>query len=236
MSTTTSTIKKDIETLKARIDSFQTVFAEAVDIHQRTRIIGDYYKSFTMIDAQYKLSNTTQSLESVIQQILSRCPDALKKNITTVLNTIRNTPGVDNETQANLQTLLIKTWSLVNMPKNHSNAFDLLIQNLDHNIATGGGCVPGIAARLIQPYTHFVLKMLENKAADISVDDCDRALQAALRISTAEALEKKQQQAQAAEQFNKALILSKQTTRKTDAEIADDLQMAEILRISTQDF
>lgn len=161
MSIATSDIKQDIETLKARINTLSDLFAQEVDIHTHTRQIGPHYQYFNAIDQKYNLSSNTQKLEEVIKQILARCPAKYKQNITTVLNTIRATTRPDNETQANLQELLIRTWSLVNMPNNYSNSFDIFIQNLDHNIATGGGCVPGIAARLIQPYTHFVLRMLQ---------------------------------------------------------------------------
>ena len=35
-----------------------------------------------------------------------------------------------------------------------------LIETRPLNIETGGGCIPGIAARLIQPYTNFVMRVL----------------------------------------------------------------------------
>lgn len=161
MSTTLSDIKQDIEKLQNDIEILSALFAQEVDIHTHTRQIGPYYQSFNVIDQKYKLSSNRQSLEDVIKEILARCPSGYKKNISTVLDTIRATTRADDETHANLQELLIRTWSLVNMPNNYDNAFDILIKNLDHNIITGGGCVPGIAARLIQPYTHFVLRMLQ---------------------------------------------------------------------------
>ncbi|MBP9764099.1 MAG: hypothetical protein KBD03_02145, partial [Gammaproteobacteria bacterium] len=168
---------------------------------------------------------------------------------------------------------------LVNMPNNYSNSFDIFIQNLDHNIATGGGCVPGIAARLIQPYTHFVLKMLTHayeqsrtltasvpnvpipkKATvqNLSSNNVDPALERALRVSQLEIKNKKdsvdpeleqalrlsaaqtrlaptakQNQQNDDAEFQRVLQLSAPTTnKKTDAEVADELQLAEILRIS----
>lgn len=161
MSTSVPDMKQDIEALKARIDTLSALFAQEVDIHTHTRQIGPHYQYFNAIDQRYNLSRSTQPLQAVISEILAKCPQDKKKNITTVLNTIQRTRGCDGETHANLQELLIRTWSLVNMPNNYSNAFALFIDNLDHNILTGGGCVPGIAARLIQPYTHFVLCMLQ---------------------------------------------------------------------------
>jgi hypothetical protein len=278
MSTSTADIKQDMEILKTRIETLSGLFAQEVDIHTHTRQIGPHYQHFNVIDQKYNLSSRTQPLEVVIKEILARCPEACKKNITTVLNTIRATTRADNETQANLQELLIRTWSLVNTPNNYSNAFDILIQNLDHNIATGGGCVPGIAARLIQPYTHFVLNMLSNTynqsrtvtasgpnvsiskkgtAQNSSSNNVDSELAEALRLSQLEikqkgdtvdpeleqalqlsSLEAKFAQAEKAKKINvdpeleKALRLSLETTRKTDAAMADEMQLLEILRIS----
>ncbi len=279
MSTSVPDMKQDIEALKARIDTLSGLFAQEVDIHTHTRQIGPHYQYFNATDQRYNLSSNTQKLEEVIKQILARCPAKYKQNITTVLNTIRATTRPDNETQANLQELLIRTWSLVNMPNNYSNSFDIFIQNLDHNIATGGGCVPGIAARLIQPYTHFVLKMLTHayeqsrtltasvpnvpipkKATvqNLSSNNVDPALERALRVSQLEIKNKKdsvdpeleqalrlsaaqtrlaptakQNQQNDDAEFQRVLQLSAPTTnKKTDAEVADELQLAEILRIS----
>lgn len=279
MSTSVPDMKQDIEALKAHIDTLSGLFAQEVDIHTHTRQIGPHYQYFNATDQRYNLSSNTQKLEEVIRQILARCPAKYKQNITTVLNTIRATTRPDNETQANLQELLIRTWSLVNMPNNYSNSFDIFIQNLDHNIATGGGCVPGIAARLIQPYTHFVLKMLthayeqsrtltasvpnvpipkKGTVQNLSSNNVDPALERALRVSQLEIKNKKdtvdpeleqalwlsaaqtrlaptakQNQQNDDAEFQRVLQLSAPTTnKKTDAEVADELQLAEILRIS----
>jgi hypothetical protein len=160
MSTSIPDMKQQIETLKTSLDILTQMFETEIDIHTYTRQIGAVYPQFYAADRTHNLSTNTQKLEEVIQAILQRCPATQKNSVTTVLNTIRATTGADNETCANLQELLIRTWSLVNNSNNYKNAFQVLMDNLDHNIATGGGCVPGIAARLIQPYIHFVLHML----------------------------------------------------------------------------
>lgn len=241
MSASPSDLKQEIEHLKTSIDILTGIYAEEVDIHTHTRQIGPYYQQFCAVDRRYNLSSNTQPLENVIRDILRRCPASHLANVTRVLNTIRVTVGSDHETHVNLQELLMRTWSLVNKPNNHSNAFELFIQNLDHNIITGGGCVPGIAARLIQPYTHFVFKMLSNLQAQTSTvtpsvpsvsiparriqpspipqshrvhDAEDRELQEALRLSMCVVHERKMKQEQ------------------EDSQIAEELQLAEVLRIS----
>lgn len=153
---------QEIHTLENNLtNNLSPVFGQEVDIHTYTRYIGDAYPLFNTADLNHTLSSNTQKLEDVIKEILDKCPAAQKGNVTTVLNTIRATTRPDPETKVNLKELLIRTWSLVNMPMNHTNAFEEFIKNLNHNIETGGGCVPGIAARLVQPYTHCVLRMLQ---------------------------------------------------------------------------
>jgi hypothetical protein len=70
-----------------------------------------------------------------------------------ILHNIRIRQGrQDYETGLDVMTLLVKTWELAKQFKS-AHACELVIDNLRHNILANGGCYPGIAARLVQPYT-----------------------------------------------------------------------------------
>ena len=157
-------LMQKIETLEQLLNLLGEMYAQEVDIHQHTRQIGEHYRAFQLAFDEYHdfFGIETDDLETVIKEIHEEMAqlgytEEKKAQIQTILNTICSTPGVDEETGAKIQSLLIQSWALRGA---YPNAADLLLHNLSHNIAAGGGCVACIAARLIQPYTHFLVATL----------------------------------------------------------------------------
>ncbi|MEY3182743.1 MAG: hypothetical protein RLZ35_728, partial [Pseudomonadota bacterium] len=145
-----------------------TLYIQSVDIHQYTHQIGEYYKEFQAIFQEYhnfleiKITDLEETIKSVQESMeILQYPEITRLQINSVLETIRTTTAIDNETGANIQTLLIHSWAL---REAYENASDLLLYNLSANIADGGGCVAGIAARLIATYTHFLVATLRKMA------------------------------------------------------------------------
>jgi hypothetical protein len=86
------------------------------------------------------------------------------KHVQTVLNSVRTLGKVaDRETGLIASEILVKTWNLAKSSTTYANAKDVVLFVLKHNIATGGGCIPGISARLTLPYSHFVTAQLEDR-------------------------------------------------------------------------
>ncbi len=153
--------KEELEKLKKHIETIEVIFALSDDIHQHTRRLGLICHEFINADKQYLNSlKDAQNIGQVITDITASCPDEIKPNVLKVLESIRKSGGADSETKLPLQELLVRTWSLRNV---YGNGVDLILSNLNHNISANGGCLPGIAARLVQPYTAFLFRALNNK-------------------------------------------------------------------------
>jgi len=171
MSCASNDIQSKLDELRALNKELADLFIKDDNIHAHTRKLGQYCAKFYYADIANKFSSQDQKLETIIKEILDLCEKSQVANVTTVLRTIQNTTQNDPETGANVQELFIRTWSLARNPNASVNAIGIFIDSLDQNIVAQGGCAAGIAARLIQPYTSFVLERLENKQLHAKQDD-----------------------------------------------------------------
>jgi hypothetical protein len=151
--------KEQLDQLHAMLKEMETIFGRDEDIHRHTRRLGEICRQFIEFDNQYVRSlEKVKDINSVTQEILARCPANLKANVEIALNSITNSQEADIETGLLLHELLRRTWAL---KSSYANGEDLIFDNLNHNKTAGGGCIPGITARLIQPYTAFLYRSIE---------------------------------------------------------------------------
>jgi hypothetical protein len=154
-------IYQDIQQLQQIINQMDNIFRLNNDIHQHTAKLGKMSKNFLALDAKHKLT-LAQSFEATINEILGFQHDY--PGLATAINTIKQANGkIEPETQLNVSDLLCKTWDLA---KNSHQEF-LVLYNLMLNQQDGGGCLAGISARLIQPYTNLTLAALEDKSQQL---------------------------------------------------------------------
>lgn len=152
----------DLTTSKEKLKQIDDVCALEDDIHledptirkKHTSFLGEQYQFFRSLDAKYSLSKVLD-FATVAREILIASGN--DKRVEIVLGTIRDSRGTpEAETGLNVQELLVRTWFLAQTPLSPSNARELVVLNLVHNKDTGGGCLAGISARLVQPFSHFV--------------------------------------------------------------------------------
>lgn len=153
-----TTPSSDLAQSNAAIRELNTMFAQDVDIHTYTRRIGQIAAEFYIeLDKKHKMTKVTQAdFERTAQEIMDKTTPADKAKVNIILNSVRSYKGrKDTETGLDVMLLLVKTWELA---KNsyYNNAQAVVIENLRHNKDTGGGCYPGIAARLVLPYARFL--------------------------------------------------------------------------------
>ncbi len=183
-------IEQYLTLLGVLIESQGEIFARDDDIHTHTRALAQSYAQFYAVDLHYNLSNRDKSVDTAMLEIQNLTPAETLNAVNQALNTIKNTSQIDAETGLNLQDIFVRTWSLTFKLPNISNVVGLVIDNLAHNAQAGGGCIPGIIARLIQPYSAFIyesLKVERNNRQNLS--DMDDDLSEALRLSALEAHE-----------------------------------------------
>jgi hypothetical protein len=179
----------DMQSVAKTIEEMSIFYMSNSNVHSHTRAIGSHLKSvFTPIDQKYNLSKS-QDLKAVYTEILEYAGHDIK--VKSALDSILSTAGsIEAETGAHVADLLVRTWDLA---KNghYSNACDVVIDNLSQNILTGGGCLAGIAGRLVQPYSHFIQAKLEELSlgeyAKFAHPRYDDELQTALVLSLSEA-------------------------------------------------
>lgn len=230
--------KKLILELTALNEILSEICDREDNIHEHTQIIGQFYQRFYAVDIENNFSSNNESLEVIIKEILAECPESKRANVTWVLNKIKATTLADTETGVNVQQLLTRTWSLCTTHYLYSNAIAELIKNLDHNILAEGGCVPGIAARLIQPYAAFVLKMLKNLTPETD-HRRDEALESALAISALEHENKETDEEQ--RQIELATIVSisasaaQRENQGADEEFQRQLEFAKAISMSGEE-
>lgn len=143
---------------------------EEQSIHCYTNRIGDICNTFFVpFDATYTLTQKTKTnifdkkvdFETAALEILLLSPSNQIDNINLTLKNIRCYQGsIENEeTHLDVMGLLIKTWELAKKV-NYEGAIGVVLDNLNHNVVEGGGCYPGIAARLAFPYSIFLRQAL----------------------------------------------------------------------------
>lgn len=162
--------KEQLKKLLANIQAMRDVVGQVnglceqvVDIHSHTRKLGDLGREcmrrenlfIEQLNEVYEPINTPMA--TLMADILAKCPQPQKANVATVLTTISNMAANEGETGLNAQYLLQRAWALRNT---YSNGAQQIMDNLDHNMITKGGCPAGIAARLVQPYAALLLEAL----------------------------------------------------------------------------
>jgi hypothetical protein len=149
-----------LKSARTILDKLGPVFGAADNVHAHTRTIGQLAKELLTIDNAYQFSSIAGvQFETVAAEILAR--SGKDPHVAVVLNNIRaNGTKLDHETGLNIQEQLIRTWTLAKTV-NYAEPREMVIDNLQHNIETGGGCLPGISARLVQPYALFVMAAFE---------------------------------------------------------------------------
>lgn len=159
-------LQADLAQMQNALTELQNMFGQAVDIHTHTRRIGQLCRTiFFPVDEHYGLTQSTledfERTAAEIQDWANTLPGTDK--VRTVLNSVRAfRDKTDHETGLPIMQLLMNTWKLAKMLP-HQNAPSLVIENLRHNKETGGGCYPGIAARLVQPYSVFLHEILKDQ-------------------------------------------------------------------------
>lgn len=191
---TTKNVQADLATAERALQELARMFASNADIHTFTRPIGVITRNFFLpFDQRYQVTTATHAdFEKTVQEIIALTKVGDERNkVTIVLNSIRTMRGkLDAETGLDVMNLLVKTWELAKKIP-FANAQSLVIDNLRHNKDTGGGCYPGIAARLVQPYTIFLKEAVRHQNqlsvthhdVDNDNDDDDLALAKVLSLS-----------------------------------------------------
>lgn len=178
----------DIQSVTKTIEEMSIFYMSNSNVHSHTRAIGSHLKKvFTPIDQKYNLS-IAQDLKTTYTEILEYSDH--NANVKSALDSILSTAGsIEGETGANVADLLVRTWDLAKN-SHYSNACNVVIDNLSQNIITGGGCLAGIAGRLVQPYSHFIQAKLEELSlgeyAKFAHPRYDDELQTALALSLSE--------------------------------------------------
>lgn len=178
---------KDIQQAEKTLEEFGAIFKQATNVHLHTKKLGQACtRVFLKLDNQYQLSKGGQTLAMVEADILKFSGN--NANVKKVLASIKHPKArKDLETGLNVQDLLIRTWTLACQANNDANARELVIDNLIQNIATKGGCLPGIAARLVQPYSHFVLNKLQTRVTEALLGTPEQTMQSIIPAAAAAA-------------------------------------------------
>ena len=150
---------EDFNSLLTILDQMQQRYNLEDDIHNHSKFLGNLSKTFLTLDDKYQISNISESFDEVYNQINQYANDV---DVLEVLNTIKSFNGIEPETQLNLKELLVRTWSLKTHGFSPNNSKDMIIFNLKDNKLSGGGCLAGISARLIQPYCLAIRSILES--------------------------------------------------------------------------
>jgi hypothetical protein len=240
---------KDLQNAEKTLEEFGGIFKQAANVHLHTRKLGKACKDiFFKLDNQFQLSKNSLTLAQVEAEILkfSNNHPVVKR----VLASIKLPRAkLDGETGLNIPDLLIKTWHLASDAYGYDGARDLVIDNLKHNVATGGGCLPGIAARLVHPYSVLIFNKLQTQRMEAFLGTPAQAAQidapAAAATSSA-----RNEEAELALAIKESLLISapsavkeeKKTIRNTlpvaviEAQTAeednDDMNLAKALSLS----
>lgn len=154
--------QNDLKSASDTLEEIAKIFALEVDIHKHTRQIGQHFHNcFNRIDQKYRLSNF-RDFDTVYNEILGYANNDIA--VKRVLDSIKRSAGaIEAETRINVRDLLVRTWDLANTSRIYSNIKDVIIENLKHNIQTQGGCLAGISARLVQPYSYLIHAIISNQ-------------------------------------------------------------------------
>ncbi len=164
------------------LEEMRPIYESSEDIHKHTRFLGPRCRDvFFKLDTQYIISDlANKTIENICAEILKFAGN--DQTVLTVLNIIKTSSGIEPETGLDVKDLLIRTWSLACQYPEIKNIKELIIDNLKHNLATGGGCLAGISARLTQPYCELIRIILLN--AQREKEHFNRQLRQSLKQSS----------------------------------------------------
>lgn len=150
------------------------------DIHMHSSFLGEKCKAFLALDNKYEMSgnNADIDFQNIYELIISFSQN--DRIVIEILRFIKNFGAtIEPETGLNIEDLLIRSWRLSDHCFASANMKELIIDNLLHNKATGGGCLAGIAARLTQPYCcgiGFILKTIKDQKQEETETENDTLL------------------------------------------------------------
>lgn len=148
-----------LETIQAYTSLLQTIYGSEEDIHRYTAQLGKiYHEIFYPIDQRLELTSySAERFQCAVTTLLgiNQFNERDSSALTSILNSIQNHNLIESETGLNPQELLTRIYALIQQPAfayNRDSILSVLIENLEHNIKAGGGCLAGICARLTQVY------------------------------------------------------------------------------------
>jgi hypothetical protein len=158
---------EEINILLNQLELMSKSYVLEDNIHMHSSFLGEKCKEFLALDNKYGMSgnNTEINAQNIYELIIT-----FSKNdpvIIEILQSIKNFgTNIEQETGLNIEELLIRSWRLSDHCFASANMKELIVDNLKHNKATGGGCLAGIAARLTQPYCcgiGFILETIKDQ-------------------------------------------------------------------------
>lgn len=153
--------RENLSIIEKSLTEMDAYYRLAENVHKYSKALGAQCKKFLTLDIETYKFSTLLAFTTVVSEITSFAKN--EPNVMKVLATIATASGVEPETGLPVQELLARTWSLAKAPGSPTNAREMILDNLRHNIETGGGCLAGIAARLTQPYCNLIFWYLQHK-------------------------------------------------------------------------
>ncbi len=147
------------------------LFSKPHNIHLHTVELGQICRThFLTADNSRPFSNPGELMaefKKYRDEALAITPPAQLKDVQIILTAIeaRGDSAIEPETQLNLMTMFVKAWGLTKHLADPLQYQKDILNVLEHNRTTKGGCDAGICARLILPYTTFFF--LEMKTASL---------------------------------------------------------------------
>jgi hypothetical protein len=244
--------EQDIQTVKDRLREMQDSYQLEANVHDHAGKLGLACKTFLELDNKYDIFSSCGAV------IAKNIYDEIKifadndANVVEALNAIQQAgDSLEKETGLNAQDLLIRAWVLADHCFAGDGVKAVIIENLKHNKATGGGCLAGITARLTQPYCSNIRSIvdgaMQNKSGMSSTDklvNSNDAFEEELQIAMALSLSSSNNSSEKKRKFidvdnndnnnndndadfQKALILSRQSQQ-------EEKDFAEAVRLSLQ--
>lgn len=145
---------------------------ELTDAHKYTRdLIRNGLPTLIAVDEKYLHSVFNQAPNEILKEVLAYVatlpasmnpPDVTNIKRTFELLAASKSDVEADETHANVPQLLSRIWNLAKQfgPETQGQIAAIL----HHNIADGGGCIPGLVARLYAPYARLIDHFLKQTA------------------------------------------------------------------------
>jgi hypothetical protein len=164
----TALSSQDQQTIKLAQAVMGSILPEK-DVHEYTRPLGDQYPGIRNLADKYlpdfTPTDNMQSMDIINEAENELNPNNENSDLTTVFAKIRSywSNGPDAETKQDLRDVFIRTYRLAKMMDDQGTMLLMVKLALEDNTNTGGGCQPGIVARLIEVYIRNVLEMIQSR-------------------------------------------------------------------------